>query len=92
MGSALQIESVELTRHPLMCEEELLAGRLLELFTAYKRRQASNALQFYSDRLLGLEDALLDTRHKLLNEVAVWQLHSALAVLVQCHGVRGAHA
>ena len=62
----MQIQHMELTAHPLMREEELLAARLLELFTAYKRRQAGGMLRFYGDRLLGLEDALLDTRHHLM--------------------------
>lgn len=49
-----------------MRREELLAGQLLSLFAAYKRRQYTGMVQFYSDRLLGLEDALLQARHQLL--------------------------
>lgn len=49
-----------------MRKEELLAGQLLSLFAAYKRRQCTGMVQFYSDRLLGLEDALLQARHQLL--------------------------
>lgn len=49
-----------------MRKEELLAGQLLSLFSTYKRRQCGGTVQFYSDRLLGLEDALLQARHQLL--------------------------
>lgn len=49
-----------------MRKEELLAGQLLSLFAAYKRRQCTGMVEFYSDRLLGLEDALLQARHQLL--------------------------
>lgn len=49
-----------------MRKEELLAGQLLSLFAAYKQRQCTGMVQFYSDRLLGLEDALLQARHQLL--------------------------
>ena len=51
----------------MMRPEERLASRLLTLFTAYKQRAAANMIQFYEDRLSGLEDALLDTRFKLLD-------------------------
>ena len=62
-----QIQHLEFKTHPMMREEELLASRLLALFTAYKQRAAANMVQFYEDRLLGLEDSLLETRHELLS-------------------------
>lgn len=49
-----------------MRREELLGAKLLSLYTAYKKRQAAGIIQFYSDRLIGLEDSLLQTRHQLL--------------------------
>jgi hypothetical protein len=49
-----------------MRREELLGAQLLSVFAAYKRRQSTGTIQFYSDRLLGLEDSLLQVRHQLL--------------------------
>jgi formyltetrahydrofolate hydrolase len=46
--------------------EELLAARLLSMFTAYKGRQASKMVAFYEDRLHCLEDLLLETRHRVM--------------------------
>ena len=48
-----------------MRKEELLAGQLLSLFSTYKRRQCAGTVQFYSDRLLGLEDALVEDSSSL---------------------------
>lgn len=49
-----------------MNAEELLSAKLLSTFTAYKQRQASNMIAFYGDRLRDLEDALLETRHQVM--------------------------
>jgi hypothetical protein len=61
-----QIHHLEFQSHPLMKEEELLACRFLTMFRACKQRETSNMQQFYEDRLLGLEDALLEVRHQLM--------------------------
>lgn len=62
----LQVHRLDIFSHPYMRREELLGAKLLSLYTAYKKRQAAGIIQFYSDRLIGLEDALLQTRHQLL--------------------------
>jgi hypothetical protein len=49
-----------------MRQEELLGAKLLALFAAYKKREAAGMIQFYEDKLMGLEDTLLQTRHQLL--------------------------
>lgn len=63
---SLQVNRLDILSHPYMRREELLGAKLLSLYTAYKKRQAAGIIQFYSDRLIGLEDALLQTRHQLL--------------------------
>lgn len=65
-NAAVQVHRLDILSHPYMRREELLGAKMLSLFTAYKKRQASGIVQFYSDRLIGLEDALLQTRHQLL--------------------------
>lgn len=63
----LQIERVEFTQHPCMVHEQLLAAQLLKAFAAYKYRQGLNLVTFFSDRLMGLEDALLSAQHAMLD-------------------------
>lgn len=66
----MQIHHLDFSSHPLMQREQLLAARLLALFTAYKQREATGVLAFYGERLRALEDALLDTRHAALERQA----------------------
>lgn len=62
----VQVHRLDILSHPYMRREELLGAKLLSLYTAYKKRQGAGIIQFYSDRLIGLEDALLQTRHQVL--------------------------
>ena len=67
-----------------MRREERLASRLLATFEAYKQREASRMLHFYSERLLGLEDGLLEARHQLLQT----QVRSAAFTCLSANGLR----
>lgn len=66
-----------------MLHEQLLAAALLKGYTAYKYRQALDLLPFFSDRLMGLEDALLSSQHSMFD--AAVRLRLSLRMTCSCH-------
>jgi hypothetical protein len=77
----VQVQQLELAAHPLMRAEERAAAALLTAFTRYKQREVGGVLHFYGGRLLGLEDALLETRNAALALQARRQMLLAVTYL-----------